>query len=164
MLFRSPGDHWQPALEEALRDCATCALFVGPSGVGGWQHEEMRAAIDLRVASRKAEDRFRVIPVLLPGAVRGDRSQLPAFLTATTWVEFRHTLDDEAAFRTLERAIRGLPPGPDQPLTVTECPYRGLEFFDVQHAPYFFGRAALTDWLLRRPAGLSLPAIPPVGA
>ena len=33
-------------------------------------------------------------------------------------------------------------------MTVTDCPYRGLEFFDVQHAPLFFGRAAITDWLL----------------
>ncbi|MCY2991887.1 MAG: SUMF1/EgtB/PvdO family nonheme iron enzyme [Planctomycetota bacterium] len=143
-----PGDAWQPALEEALRDSATCAVFVGPSGFGAWQHEEMRAAINRRVTSRQKEERFRVIPVLLPGAVRGDRSQLPDFLTATTWVEFRRSLDDETAFRILERAIRGLPPGPDQSVSITDCPYRGLEFFDVAHAPLFFGRAAVTDWLL----------------
>ena len=44
-----PGDAWQPAIEEALRQCATCAVFVGPGGFGGWQNEEMRAAINRRV-------------------------------------------------------------------------------------------------------------------
>ena len=143
-----PGEVWQPALEEALRDSATCVVFVGPSGFGDWQHEEMRAAIARRVGSQQGPEHFRVIPVLLPGAVRGDRSKLPEFLTATTWVEFPKTLDDDAAFRRLERAIRGLPPGPDQPISEMDCPYRGLEVFDVEHAPLFFGRAAVTDWLL----------------
>src|SRR5208282_4959753 len=41
-----PGDPWQPALEKALADSGTCAVFVGPSGFGPWQNEEMRAAID----------------------------------------------------------------------------------------------------------------------
>ncbi|MFQ5795402.1 MAG: AAA family ATPase, partial [Candidatus Bipolaricaulia bacterium] len=39
-------------------------------------------------------------------------------------------------------------PGPDQAIYEGEAPYRGLEFFDVQHAPFFFGREALTDQLL----------------
>jgi len=29
-----PGDPWQPALEKALADSETCAVFVGPSGFG----------------------------------------------------------------------------------------------------------------------------------
>jgi hypothetical protein len=37
-----PGDAWQPAIEDALRQCATCAVFVGPGALGGWQNEEMR--------------------------------------------------------------------------------------------------------------------------
>jgi hypothetical protein len=31
-----PGDAWQPALEQALADSATCAVFVGTSGLGPW--------------------------------------------------------------------------------------------------------------------------------
>jgi hypothetical protein len=40
-----PGEPWQEAIEEALDRCATCAVFVGPSGTGPWQNEEMRAAV-----------------------------------------------------------------------------------------------------------------------
>jgi hypothetical protein len=72
---------------------------VGPSGFGPWQNEEMRAAIDLRVRDRGR--RFRVIPVLLPGAARAERSSLPTFLAATTEVEFRGSFDDPDAFHRL---------------------------------------------------------------
>jgi energy-coupling factor transporter ATP-binding protein EcfA2 len=143
-----PGDLWQEAIEEALGSCTTCAVLVGPSGTGPWQNEEMRAAIDRRVSEGKGT--FRVIPVLLPGAQRGERSKLPTFLVATTWVEFRQTLDDEDAFHRLISGIRGQAPGPGPGQAIYEdvCPYRGLQFFDVEHAPFFFGREALTEWLL----------------
>ena len=61
-----PGDPWQPVIEKALAESETCAVFVGPSGFGPWQNEEMRAAIDRRVRDTGRD--FRVIPVLLPGA------------------------------------------------------------------------------------------------
>lgn len=105
-----PGNRWQPGLERGLAEAETCAVFIGPSGFGHWQDEEMRAAVNLRV-SEKGE-RFRVIPVLLPGANRGERSKLPMFLTETTWVEFRDSLDDENAFHRLICGIRGVEPGP----------------------------------------------------
>lgn len=143
----TPGEAWQPAIERALRDCRCCVVFVGPSGLGAWQHEEMRTAINRRVTTTRAGEPFRVIPVLLPGAVRGYRSDLPEFLTAATWVEFRSN-DDAAALRTLERAIRGLPPRAERPRANVECPYRGLEAFDLPDADLFFGREAVTDWLL----------------
>ena len=149
-----PGDPWQPAIEKALAASETCAVFVGPSGLGPWQNEEMRTAIDQRV--RESARRFRVIPVLLPSAERGERSSLPTFLTATTWAEFRDSLDDADAFHRLVCGIRGVEPGPGpgQALYEGQCPYRGLRVFDVEDAPFFFGREALVQWLLNavRPA------------
>jgi tetratricopeptide (TPR) repeat protein len=143
-----PGDPWQPAIEKALVESETCAVFVGPSGFGPWQNEEMRAAIDQRV--RDSGRRFRVIPVLLPGAKRAERSSLPTFLAATTWVEFHDSLDDPAAFHRLVCGIGGREPGadPGQALYEGQCPYRGLRVFDVDDAPFFFGREALVQWLL----------------
>jgi WD40 repeat protein len=143
-----PGQAWQPAIAEALAACGSCAVCIGPSGLGSWQHEEMSAAIDQRVAG--SAGRFRVIPVLLPGADRPERGRLPTFLAATTWVEFRHGLDDAEAFRRLVCGIRGIEPGPAPGAAAFEgqCPYRGLEAFGAEHAAFFFGREALTEWLL----------------
>ena len=143
-----PGDPWQPAIEKALAESETCAVFVGPSGVGPWQNEEKRV--------RDSARRFRVIPVLLPGAQRGERSSLPTFLTATTWAEFRDSLDDADAFHRLVCGIRGVEPGPGpgEAIYQGQCPYRGLRVFDVNDAVFFFGREALVEWLLNevRPA------------
>ena len=145
-----PGDPWQPAIEKALAESETCAVFVGPSGVGPWQNEEMRAAIDRRV--RDSNRAFRVIPVLLPGAERAERSSLPTFLVATTWVEFRSSLDEEEVLHRLVCGIRGVEPGPGpgQAIYEGQCPYRGLRVFDVDDAPFFFGREALVQWLLNK--------------
>src|SRR5919112_6408979 len=79
-----PGEPWQPEIERALAGCATCAVLIGPGGVGAWQHEQMRAAIDRRVAGARAEmttgrNSFRVIPVLLPGVERPEPGRLPTF-------------------------------------------------------------------------------------
>src|SRR4029077_4719691 len=108
----------------------------------------MRAAIDRRVSDRNRH--FRVIPVLLPHSERGEPSRLPAFLRATTWVEFRDKLDDENALHRLIRGIQGAPPGPAPGEAVAEGaqPYRGLQVFDVADALFFFGREALTEWVL----------------
>ncbi|HEX4964201.1 MAG TPA: TIR domain-containing protein [Thermoanaerobaculia bacterium] len=143
-----PGEPWQEALEEALESCATCAVCLGPSGTGPWQNEEMRTAIERRVSGKG--ERFRVIPVLLPRSTRGEPSRLPPFLRNTGWVEFRETLDDEKVLHRLISGIRGVQPGPGPGEAVAEGaqPYRGLQVFDVDDAPFFFGREALTEWLL----------------
>jgi TIR domain len=44
-----PGASRQPAIEDALKECESCAVFVGPEGLGPWQKEEMRVAINRRV-------------------------------------------------------------------------------------------------------------------
>lgn len=100
-----PGDPWQAAIERALADCRSCAVFVGAKATGPWQIEEMRAAIDRRV--RDSSGSFRVIPVLLPG---GCATSFPTFAVAGTWVEFKD-LDDEDALHRLASGIRGLEPG-----------------------------------------------------
>ena len=69
----------------------------------------MRAAVDQRV--RDSGRRFRVIPVLLPGGKRDERSSLPTFLAATMWVEFRDSLEDPDAFYRLVCGIRRIERG-----------------------------------------------------
>src|SRR5215469_15459929 len=87
-----PGEPWQPAIEQALRQCDTCIVFFGPHGLGPWHNEEMQLALQRRVGSR--ERKLRMLPVLLPGGQRDRESDLPGFLQATTWVEFRQSIAD----------------------------------------------------------------------
>jgi hypothetical protein len=69
-----PGVAWQPELEDGLRRSKTVAVFIGPSGNGPWQHEEMQVALKRAVREKKE---FRVIPVLLAEA---DASSISEFL------------------------------------------------------------------------------------
>src|SRR5262245_55727495 len=57
-----PGNPWQEELEDALDRSDTCAVLIGPTGIGPWHNEEMRSALDERVK----HPGFRVVPVLLP--------------------------------------------------------------------------------------------------
>jgi hypothetical protein len=44
-----PGQPWQEALEEVLSQCASCAVVLGPEAFSPWHHEELRAALELRL-------------------------------------------------------------------------------------------------------------------
>jgi len=102
-----PGDSWQQAIEEALDQCQTFAVFVGPSGIGPWENPEMQVALDERVRDRKR----RVIPVLLPGAPDNKSLKLPSFLRLLTWVDFRSGLGDKNSLYLLYCGIKGIAPG-----------------------------------------------------
>ncbi|NTX07242.1 TIR domain-containing protein [Myxococcus sp. CA040A] len=140
-----PGMPWQPALEESLEASATAAVFFGPSGVGPWHHEEVRAALARAVQQR---DDYRVIPVLLPGAKRED---VKGFLAQRMWVDFTVGLDDGEAFRRLVAGIKGQAPEADSfRLEDSLAPYRGLLAFDEAHARFFFGRQAEVTAVLEK--------------
>jgi WD40 repeat protein/energy-coupling factor transporter ATP-binding protein EcfA2 len=140
-----PGEPWQEAIEEALEQSDTVAVFVGPSGTSPWHNEEMRAALDNAVRTR---DEYRVIPVLLPGATE---ASVARFLARRTWVDFRSGLDDVEAFQRLvagikgEATVSGTYELPDEP-----APYRGLLHFEAEQAAFFFGREADTQQLIEK--------------
>jgi WD40 repeat protein len=143
-----PGMPWQEAVESALNVSNCCVVCIGQSGISYWQNEVMRVALDRRISV--SGGMFRVIPVLLPTATRGDYSLLPDFLRDSVWVEFRTTLQDINAFHRLLSGIRGVEPGPgtDEAMYADITPYRGLRMFDVDDWPFFFGREALVERLL----------------
>jgi TIR domain/NACHT domain len=92
-----PGEPWQEALEQCLSESGTCAVFIGASGLGKWENEELRTALDDRVQGQLK----RVIPVLLSGAVE---DQVPKFLRRFTYVDAR----DGWNAHTVGRLISGI--------------------------------------------------------
>ncbi|MEH1837639.1 MAG: GUN4 domain-containing protein [Nostoc sp.] len=77
-----PGFSWQDSLEEQIDQIRAAAIFVGNSGFGPWQNQEIKAFL------REFVDRkCPVIPVLLPDAPQ--EPKLPLFLKGLMWVDFR---------------------------------------------------------------------------
>lgn len=93
-----PGRPWQSVLTDAIPRIRTASVFVGPSGIGPWQDQEIQAFLN-EFARRSCP----VIPVLLsqqPGAVR---PELPLFLRNYMWIE----QDSDAFFERLVWGITG---------------------------------------------------------
>ena len=82
-----PGQLWQDMLEEQIAQISTAAVFVGKSGIGPWQHMEIRAFLQEFVRRR-----CPIIPVILSDCT--NVPQLPLFLSQLTWVDFRKTTPD----------------------------------------------------------------------
>jgi hypothetical protein len=92
-----PGMPFQDLLERGIRASTSVAVMIGKDGIGPWENEEMRAALQL--ATRKE---LPVIPVPLPDAPK--RPELPLFLALRTWVDLRPKMTDE----NLEKLIWGI--------------------------------------------------------
>ena len=153
----APGTLWRSKLEKTLGSCKAVAVCVGPGEMGSWQQREVDVALDLQSKSVN----FPVIPVLLPGC------EPPlGFLRQLTWVDLRtQPLDQGIAI--LIKGVRGEPPGPDLQKSLDDvrasiCPYRGLLYFREEDAPFFFGREAVIDKLLK--AAQRQPFVAMVGA
>ena len=78
-----PGIPWLPELESQIKNIKSAAVFVGSSGFGPWQEQEINAFLREFVKRR-----CPVIPVLLPTSP--DKPELPIFLSGNTWVNFRN--------------------------------------------------------------------------
>jgi hypothetical protein len=87
-----PGIPWQQLLEAGIQTSRSVAVLVGKDGLGPWEDEEMRAALELAVRNRRP-----AIPVLLPGA--SAEPDLPMFLGNRTWVDLRSGFADEGIAR-----------------------------------------------------------------
>jgi TIR domain len=156
LWYLPKGQPWRPLLEQTLADTRAVAVFVGPQGMGPWQHREVDVALD-----RQARNGFAVIPVLLPGC------EPPlGFLRQNTWIDRRNQPLDHVVL-LLEKSIRGEAPGPDLQAEFAAsksavCPYRGLLYFREEDSPFFFGRDAAINELSKALAHAPLVAV--VGA
>ncbi|MEA5622580.1 GUN4 domain-containing protein [Nostoc sp. UHCC 0251] len=103
-----PGLAWQVLLEEQIENIKSAAVFVGRSGLGPWQSQEMRAFLNEFV-----ERKCPVIPVLLGNTPQ--QPKLPIFLRGNTWVDFR---TDTEAMENLIWGITGRKPKLQQVIQV----------------------------------------------
>lgn len=100
-IHLDPGDRWQEALEIALQTSAACVVCIGSGGIGPWEIEEVRVALERRVA----DPAFRVIPVLLPG-VEFNQIGVPAFLRQHQSIQFVKRVDEDEPLSRLVSVIR----------------------------------------------------------
>jgi ABC-type multidrug transport system fused ATPase/permease subunit len=129
-----PGLRWIPGLEDAIEHSRAVAILFGEHGIGNTQQYER----ELALIRQTREPSFPVIPVLMPGCA----SPPTGFLQLLTWVDLTkgasvlQQLDSLAALRS---ALRGETIAPSE-LRSSICPYRGLEPFREEDAPFFCGR------------------------
>ncbi|MCD6197461.1 MAG: TIR domain-containing protein [Deltaproteobacteria bacterium] len=101
-----PGHPWQDNIADAIiAQVASCAVFVGPHGLGPVQRAEVQLAINRKFK----EPTFPVIPVLLPGCEPSNKKHVPPFLSLQTWVDFRSKIGAPDPLKKLIDAIHGKP-------------------------------------------------------
>jgi hypothetical protein len=129
-----PGLPWVPALEEAINRSRAVAILFGKHGIGNTQQYERQFAL----VRQTHEATFPVIPVLMPGC----ESPPTGFLQLLTWVDLSNAMsvlqqpDSLALLRAALRREAIASPS----VRAQVCPYRGLEPFREEDAPFFCGR------------------------
>jgi hypothetical protein len=77
-----PGTSWQTAIGDQINSIKSAAIFVGESGLGPWQDQEIQALL-----SQFVKRKCPVIPVILSSAK--ETPKLPWTLQNLHWVDFR---------------------------------------------------------------------------
>jgi hypothetical protein len=77
-----PGTSWQPALGEQIKNINSAAVFVGNSGIGPWQDEEIQALLSQFMKRKRP-----IIPTVLRNATK--TPELPWTLENRQWADFR---------------------------------------------------------------------------
>jgi hypothetical protein len=95
------GKRFSEELEEIIRNVSAAAVFIGASGIGPWQSEEIQACLRQSVYRGQT-----VIPVLLPNAT--EEPKLPVFLEHRSRVDLR----TQNGLDRLLWAIKGTRPQP----------------------------------------------------
>jgi len=142
------GMPWVRAIEDAIASSRAVAVLCGPQGLGNTQQYERELALVRHIDATSRGASFPVIPVVLPG-----NNDPPAgFLQLLTWVDLRDAprVDaDPTLLAPLVAAIRGEEVDSAK-VRGTYCPYRGLETFREEDAPFFFGRSRTVETLYER--------------
>jgi guanylate kinase len=96
------GELWEETLEMALQASRACVVCIGSSGIGPWENEELRVAIERRVK----DSSFRVIPIFLPNCTEAVKDRLPPFLRRHHAISFDGHIDDQEPLSRIVLALR----------------------------------------------------------
>jgi hypothetical protein len=121
-----PGTSWQTALGEQIETIRSAAVFVGQSGVGPWQSEEIQAFLS-EFMTRKSP----VIPTILPDAA--NPPELPWTLCNRHRVDFRESEPDP--LRQLIWGITGFKSLVTESLVPGEESVSRARFSESRHHP-----------------------------
>ncbi|VEN73412.1 hypothetical protein EPICR_170028 [Candidatus Desulfarcum epimagneticum] len=94
-----PGGKTIPNLENGMKLSNSCAVFLGKSGIGDWQQEEIDVVLGLQIKNKE----FRVIPVLIPG---GKKPEDGTILGNRKWIKFKG-INDQKGLKKLIWGITG---------------------------------------------------------
>ena len=99
------GEAYLPWIDAALKECSSCAIFLGGSGWGPTHLWEAELAL---VRQRKDLD-FKVVPVALPGIANTDIAKLGSgtLFKDINWADFTRGLDNPEAVEKLRAALTG---------------------------------------------------------
>lgn len=106
-----PGGLWQQEIAKALHQARTCVVCLGTHTPRGWFEQEIQRARNRQVAEPKdkpEDEKFRVIPVILPG---GDLTLADDFLELHTAIIFDTDIHEEWKLHCVHCGIRGVAPG-----------------------------------------------------
>ena len=90
------GEEWAAAIQGALADSAGCAVLIGENGWGQYQLDSEARPAMLR---RQNDPGFRLIPVILPGAVEAAMAELPELFKSRHWVDLKSGVSDAGGVR-----------------------------------------------------------------
>jgi hypothetical protein len=94
-----PGTRLDSELRNAIASATVVLMLVGKCPPGEWQTVELRSVLDRAVS----DERFRVIPVLLPGSAV---ESLPPALRAYQSIDLRDAPDEDSKLKRIAAALR----------------------------------------------------------
>jgi formylglycine-generating enzyme required for sulfatase activity len=136
------GEDWIYQLEQTLTDCDGYIVLIGSGGIRRWVKAELQVAI-----RRHVEDGLDLFPLLLPGV---SSDSLPPLL-AKVQAKSLPIDPGPADFRELAACLQEASVDRSSPASVEHgrCPFPGLEAFQREDVPFFFGRQVETIRALR---------------
>ncbi len=136
-------DGWLYSLQDKLKNCSVFIMLMGREGVQQWSNVEMQLALSRNLLPRDDAKWLPIYLLLLPDA---DPKKVPPLLSHFQSLRWQI---DSAVPKLLLTALQSRTElfSTDKPIDA--CPYMGLNTFQREHAPLFFGRRKETLEIIR---------------